>query len=152
MSFSLTRKTDYALVALSALAREKRDLGNPLSARTLSENFNLPLSLLMNVLKELHRAELIGSRRGVSGGYYLNLDPTDISIKQVIEAMEGPVNVTLCSEEHEDDCTTACQILSLCPISGPIQKFNDLFKDFLSNISLQTLLENKASINLPIGV
>lgn len=60
----MTRKTDYALVALATLAREHDGEGRALSARQLAEQHELPLPLLMNALKELHRAEVIASRRG----------------------------------------------------------------------------------------
>ena len=139
MSFSLTRKTDYALVALVRLAAEKDRDGGPLSARQLANEHGLPLHLLMNALKELHRAGILCSRRGVSGGYYLCKDPTQTSLRQVIEALEGPVCVTLCNDEN-DHASTTCQLVETCPISEPIRGFNGLLNGFLSSIKLRDLM------------
>lgn len=153
MSLTFTRKTDYALVALSALARERLGKGEPVSARFISERYGLPLQLLMNVLKDLHRADLVASRRGANGGYYLLRDASDINLKEVVECLEGPVNVTLCSddateEEDSDECVS-CQIVTRCPISNPMQKLNHLFCDFLSQITLQSLIESESAASFP---
>ncbi|MDJ0839942.1 MAG: Rrf2 family transcriptional regulator [Acidobacteriota bacterium] len=152
MSFSLTRKTDYALVALSALARQREGGGDPVSARHIAETNGLPLQLLMNVLKELHRADVVGSRRGVSGGYFLDMDPEDITLRRVLEILEGPVSVSLCASDHLDHDVTSCQMEPICPISEPIRKFNDLLNDFLANITLRQLIENKTPVSFPMGV
>ena len=152
MSFSLTRKTDYALVALSALALQRENGGDPLSARHLAEANGLPQQLLMNVLKELHRAGVIGSRRGVSGGYYLETSPQDITLCQVLEILEGPVSVSLCSGDHLENDAASCQMESTCPISEPIRKFNDLLNDFLAQITLRQLIDNETPVSFPIGV
>ena len=95
---SLTRKSDYALVALSylgqqhALAQE-----TPVSARRIADQFGLPLPLLMNILKALSHAGLVTSTRGPQGGYVLSQSPEEISILDVVNAIEGPVRVALCA-------------------------------------------------------
>ena len=150
MSFNLTRKSDYGLVALSFLARQKIAEGEPVSSRHLAELFGLPLQLLMNVLKDLHRADVISSRRGASGGYFLTRPPHEISLKQVIEAVEGPVGVTLCSEHGDEE--NPCTIQTQCPINGPMVKVNNLFSDFLEQISLVDLIENEEAVLPLLGV
>jgi len=147
MSFSLTRKTDYALVALSALAGKSED--DPASARLLAEENGLPQQLLMNVLKELHRAGLVGSRRGASGGYYLTRSVDEIKLLEVIEVMEGPVSVALCSG---DDDEAACQMISLCPISDPIRQFNGHLNAFLGSLSLGQLINGVTRAPMSMGV
>ncbi len=153
MSFTLNRKTDYALVALACLAKEKMGADEPLSARQIGEKYDLPLPLLMNALKDLQRADLVCSRRGAGGGYYLCRQPEEINLQEVIEAMEGPVSVTLCSDAviEEEDCVT-CQIVSLCPINDPMKKLNHMFLDFLRNITLKTLIAHEEMIDAPLGV
>lgn len=140
MSFNLTRKTDYALVALAKLAVDKvANKSNPLSARVLADEYHLPLPLLMNALKELHRAGVLDSKRGANGGYFLAKDPQDISLKTVIEALEGSINVTLCSEDSSVEQGT-CSLVHTCIISDPIRRFNHLLNGFLEQISLQDLI------------
>ena len=143
MSFSLTRKTDYALVALAALAEGAEDgKQRPMSAREIAERYHLPLPLLMNVLKDLHRAKLVCSRRGAGGGYILCRDPADVTMLQIIEANEGPVRVALCCDE--DDTTrepcVACRVISRCPILTPMQQFDDMVRGFLSQVTLKDLM------------
>ena len=153
MSFSLTRKTDYALVALATLVREKVEDGESLSARQIAEASDLPLPLLMNALKELHRASIICSRRGAGGGYYLCRPPEEISLKEVIEALEGPINITLCSGEAAEGEHELCRILSLCHISVPMQRFNELLNEFLSKVTLKSLLDQQpAALQHRLGV
>ena len=145
MSFGLTRKTDYALVALAALAREKQEGEETLSARYISEQYDLPLPLLMNALKELHRSEIISSRRGAGGGYFLDRNPEDISIQEIIEVMEGPVSMTLCTDHdvHEEDveCASSCLKAHSCPISEPMGRLNTMLGGFLSQITLKSLID-----------
>lgn len=141
MSFNLTRKTDYALVALAKLAQEKMNAGGePVSARTLADQYHLPLPLLMNALKELHRGGILDSRRGTHGGYYLTRDPEKISLREVIEALEGTVNVTLCSDENHQADQGVCNLVDTCIISEPIRRFNWMLNDFLDRISLKDLV------------
>jgi len=153
MSFGLTRKTDYALVALARLAEEPA--GEPLSARQIAEQFNLPTSLLMNVLKDLHRAEIIRSRRGAGGGYSLSHEPEQISLLRIIEAIEGPVQVALCCDDHEahadeddDEACVACSVMEKCPIVTPMQRFDELLQTFLQRVTLRDLITNEMTVSL----
>lgn len=153
MSFSLTRKTDYALVALARLAEEARGAQQPLSARQIAEEYGLPLPLLMNVLKDLHKAEIVCSRRGASGGYMLCChDPAEVSMLQIIEALEGTVKVALCCDDEEPHGATepcvACRVLAKCPNVTPMQKFNDLVRSFLSQVTLKDVLENPQQLRV----
>ena len=154
MSFGLNRKTDYSLVALAALGQEKLAGEGPLSARQISARHDLPLPLLMNALKELHRAGVICSRRGVGGGYYLDREPEEITLKDVIEALEGPVCVTLCSDDHpHDHAGNPCQLVCFCPISNPMKRFNGMLNDFLAKVTLQNLIASESVSALPtLGV
>lgn len=157
MSFSLTRKTDYALVALARLAEALPETGagtgakaggRPLSARQIAEQFNLPLPLLMNVLKDLHKAQIVCSRRGPSGGYMLCChDPSQITMLEIIEAMEGPVKVAMCCDDEstsggaaDSEPCLACRAIDKCPNVAPMQRFNDEVRRFLSSITLKDLL------------
>ena len=100
---SLTRKTDYALVALAGLAEMEASASAPVSASRLAQVYALPLPMLMNVLKLLHRADLVAAARGATGGYYLQRDPGRISVLEVIETIEGPVRLAPCCEGHHGE-------------------------------------------------
>ncbi|MCE9589942.1 MAG: Rrf2 family transcriptional regulator [Planctomycetes bacterium] len=142
----LTRKTDYALVALSYLAQQRQagQTGAPdeVSARKIADHFGMPLPLLMNILKELAQAKIIGSTRGSHGGYRLIVAPEAVSLLEVIEAMEGPVKFTECSEGLPI-LGQGCAMQECCTIRGPVRKLNQRIRGFLSEVTLADLAESK---------
>ena len=152
MSFSFTRKTDYALVALAMLAEADQGAGAPVSARQIAEEYDLPLPLLMNVMKDLNRAGLVESRRGAGGGYAL-LRPADrIKLAEVIQAIEGPVAVTACCDgKDDDDQCLGCRLTERCPITGSMQRFNDLVIRFLQRMTLAEMMRDDLSFTLHIA-
>ena len=83
----ITAKVDYAVRALVELAAAD----GPLKAEEIAERQHIPVRFLLNILGRLTLAGLTESRRGSEGGYRLALDPVDISIADVIRAVEGPL-------------------------------------------------------------
>lgn len=109
----LSRLTDYAVVALFHLWR---DAPQQKTAAQLAMETGLPEPTLVKILKQLARAGLVSSKRGSGGGYYLGKDKgRTVSVKQIIEAMEGPIALTTCIETP---VKTACAISSCCPVQG----------------------------------
>jgi Rrf2 family protein len=84
-----TAKADYAVRAAVELAA----LGGkgPVKAEHISEAQSIPLNFLENILAELRRAGIVESRRGAAGGYLLAKPPEDVSLADVIRAVEGPL-------------------------------------------------------------
>lgn len=146
---SLTRKTDYALVALSHLGSRRRDDARPVSAREIADRFELPPSLLMNILKELGNAGLLNSTRGSNGGYELAVDPAAVSLMDVVAAIEGPVRITTCCQTEPTDAThlsadvaEACSLEDRCPIREPIHRLHERIHRFLAQVTLADLLDD----------
>jgi Rrf2 family protein len=147
---SLTRKTDYALVALARLAQQKTQGGQPLSARCIADEYDLPRQLLMSLLKSLHRAGLVESTRGVRGGYDLARPSHRISVADVVEAIEGSARLTpCCADEEPGEACTMCSITERCPITGAIRELNGQIADYLRTVSLDTLLKMEHGGKLP---
>lgn len=146
--FSLTRKTDYALVALASLATLGSGQEQPRSARQIAQEYDLPLPLLMQVLKDLHRSGILGSVRGAGGGYYLALPPERISITDVIAAIEGQVWVTVCCREDEPVKCVPCSLIEKCPITAAMRRLNDRIIRFFSQITIRDLIENEVCVPL----
>jgi len=136
---SLTRKTDYALVALAAMA-QKADEQRPLSAARIAKEFGLPAQVLMKVLKNLQQSGLIASTRGAHGGYYLTQSPHDISLGAVIEATEGAVRLTPCCVEDETDACLACSTMPKCFIRDRMRQLNERLNDLFTQITLSDFL------------
>ena len=97
---SLSKKTDYALIALAYLGQVRGEHSphatsesDAVSARKIADKHSLPLPLLMNLLKDLVRARIVTSVRGATGGYRLAVDPADVSLLDVVQAIDGPVQM-----------------------------------------------------------
>ena len=92
----LSKKADYALLAMRHLAA--RGEKEALSARELAEEYGIPPELLAKVLQKLVRARLLASHQGIHGGYGLGRPAQSISVADVIQAVDGPLTVTACSD------------------------------------------------------
>lgn len=134
---SLTRKTDYALVAMSCLAERPEAV---LSAREIAEDFGVPLPLLMNILKKLTASGLLYSVRGPRGGYGLARPAADITLAELIFALEGPFKLAQCVTCAQDDTSAGddgvCRLEEHCPVQAPLQRVQDRLQDFLQRITL----------------
>ena len=84
-----TAKADYAVRAAVELAAV--GTGEPVKADQIAEAQSIPLNFLENILSELRRAGIVESRRGAAGGYLLARAPEEISLADVIRAVEGPL-------------------------------------------------------------
>ncbi len=85
----VSAKVDYALRALAELAASPP--GVPVKGERLASAQEIPLNFLENILLELRRSELVASRRGADGGYWLGRPAAEISIADVVRAVEGPI-------------------------------------------------------------
>jgi FeS assembly SUF system regulator len=128
----LSNLTDYAIVMLSAAARAG---GTSVSAAMLAEETGVPLPTAQKLMGRLAIAGLLTSSRGSGGGFRLTRAPSDISIADIIEAVEGPIAMTACVEEGRHDCAleTACKVR---PHWGAV---NMAVKGALGGVSLASL-------------
>lgn len=143
---SLTRKTDYALVALSYLTGRHAESAAPVSAKQIAQTFGLPLPLLMNILKELVRAKVLVSTRGIHGGYELATEPGRISLLEIVTAMEGPVRLSQCADGLPI-VGQGCNLSEDCPIQGPIRSLHRRINRFLEEVTLKDLWEDRIENN-----
>ncbi|MCW2277672.1 RrF2 family transcriptional regulator [Heliophilum fasciatum] len=90
----ITQESDYALRVIAYLS--KAEYGDIIEAQRIAETQAIPLRFLLKLLRKLHHADLLKSYRGSHGGFALNRLPGEISLKDVIEAIEGPIYVNPC--------------------------------------------------------
>src|SRR5438309_1008967 len=95
--FTFTKKTDYALLALSFLATEGR--GRVVGPREIARRYEIPAELLAKVMQTLSRSQLVVSIPGPTGGYRLDRQPESVSIGTIIEAVDGPLAIAQCWDE-----------------------------------------------------
>ena len=98
----LSHLADYAVVLMTAAAR--RSAGARLSATELSAETGVPLPTAQKLMGQLATAGLLSSARGAAGGFALARPATDISLADIVEAVEGPIALTMCSDSTNHDC------------------------------------------------
>jgi FeS assembly SUF system regulator len=128
----ISRLTDYGIVLLAHLAGE-RD-GTTHNARELAQRSNLPLPAVSKILKSLTHEGLLVSHRGAKGGYGLARDASEISVAEIIAALEGPIALT--------ECTLGpghCDQEISCMTQLPWQRVNRAIHDALARVSLAEL-------------
>jgi len=136
---ALTKKTEYALIALTCLARAD---SHWVSAREISVQYGIPLALLMNSLKTLAQRGLIRSVRGARGGYVLARPASEISVETIILAVEGPVCLTQCIAERDGVPRGKCEVRPACPVRGPVRSINAKLRSLLGQVKLAQLVED----------
>ncbi len=133
---TLTRKADYAMVAMTDLAHQDPAV---VSSSDMAGRLRIPLPVLQNIMTELARHGLVTSARGPSGGFRLSRPATGISVAQVIEAVEGPFRLTICCGPELGHKDADCDIEDVCPIRDPVRKVHTLLEQCLSGVTLSEL-------------
>ncbi len=136
---ALTKKTDYALIALSYLARRVESV---MSAREISNASRVPLPILTNILKTLAHAGMVISERGSAGGYSLAKPAECINLHELISAIEGPFHFVQCVSAGPDSHRTPCELESCCSIRQPAHRIHGRLKEFLESVTLAELVDD----------
>jgi len=114
----LSKKVEYALMAVKYIAA-KPD-GISVTAKEISEEYNISYELLSKVLQRLSKFNIIKSFQGIKGGYALSKSPKDISIIDIISAIEINYKITDCMNQNHS--STECEHLNNCCIRNPLLK------------------------------
>jgi FeS assembly SUF system regulator len=128
----ISKLTDYATVILAALAAEEPE--HVRTATALAEETRIAAPTVSKLLKQLQRAGLVASTRGLHGGYQLARPATQISAAAILDALEGPVTLTDCSAGHGN-----CGIEATCRVSQVWQRLNLAIRRSLYEVSLAQL-------------
>ena len=138
--FKVNKLTDYATVVLIDLARA----GAVRSTQRLAERTGIPLPTVAKLMKSLNRAGLVASTRGAGGGYTLGRSPAEISVADVIQAVEGPIALTACAETSDEHCG----IEMLCPVQGKWNRVNTAVRIALSEVKLADMVAEVAAFGM----
>jgi len=130
---SLSKKVDYALIALKHLARHG-GAGESTSAREIAEEYGIPLELMAKVLQRLVRSGLLASTQGTRGGYTLQRPPASISVADVVQAIDGPFTVTACAPDDH-----ACEQFEKCSIRDPLWRLRERLVQAMGTVSVAEL-------------
>ena len=128
----LSKKADYALMAMKHLAIHSD--ASSASAREIAEAYDIPLELMAKVLQRLAKSGLVRSLQGTRGGYRLGRATAQISVADIIQAIDGPLTVTACSTESEN-----CGQYSKCSVRDPLWKIKERILVALQTCSITEL-------------
>jgi Rrf2 family protein len=134
---ALTRKTGYALSAMTYLA--ELSPGQVASSRQIAGISGAPMSLLMNVMKELAAAGYVESIRGARGGYRLARSPKEINLADLVTAIEGPLRLAECVIDKAVEGECSRQEMAHCPIADPVHRVQRKLRDFLKKMTLSEI-------------
>lgn len=130
--FKLNRLTDYAVVVMSQMARRPERVW---TAPQIAQDTGVPLPTVAKLLNALAHGDLITSHRGAAGGYALDRPADDITVADIIQALEGPIALTACVEGSAHEC----DVESLCPMRGNWNRVNNAIRGALSAVTLSDM-------------
>lgn len=134
---TLSRKCKYALRALYCLTREYNR--GPVSAATIADREQIPRKFLEAILLQSRHAGLVDSRQGKSGGYYLALPPSSITIGSVIRAIDGPLAPLPCVSETAYRRCAECVDENRCETRFVMKQVRDVIAGVLDAVTLTDL-------------
>jgi FeS assembly SUF system regulator len=130
----LTHLADYAVVLMTAAAR--RTVGERLSATTLSEETGVPLPTAQKLMGQLGSAGLLVSHRGAGGGFSLSRPAIDISLADIVEAVEGPIAMSACADGKSE-----CALDAHCRVKPHLGMVGHAVRGALGAVSLMELAQ-----------
>jgi Rrf2 family protein len=128
----VSRKVDYALRAIIYLSLQKSDRSVP--AKEIASRRRIPRKFLEKIIQDLMRADLVKSQRGAHGGYTLTRMPEQVTFRDVIEAVEGPISLNTCVSERHD-----CSVLSSCNMQQIWQEGQRRMLEYFADTTLADL-------------
>ena len=132
--FRMSKISDYGLRLVLTLSQRHLD-GENYSARDLARITDLPRPVVSKALKMLAKEQILGSERGVNGGYRLLKGPEKISVGEVLRALEGPILIKGCLEADSD-----CANIEKCTVRFNWEKINRSIGNVLDSVSLANLM------------
>src|SRR3989475_7819363 len=126
-----TKRADYGLMAIHYIA--VHDEPGAVSAKRIEEEFAIPPELLAKILQRLAKCRLIVSQNGPKGGYVLTRHPSDISVGEVVRALEGPISIVSCLDHG------GCPQEPRCNPRRPRQKLPTGVSQLLDTLNLAEL-------------
>lgn len=127
----LTAKSEYGLLALIDLACEGES--GPVSAREIAERQGIPTKFLEQLFVALRRAGIVTARRGAKGGFVLGKEPAEITVLDIVEALEGPLAPTVCEGD------LACKKSPMCAAATVWGRATQALRDVLGSTTLAQL-------------
>ena len=134
----ITQESDYAMRIVLFLSR--LGVGTKIEAKAISEAEGVSLRFTLKILRKLTQKGIINSFRGVHGGYALGKNPQEITMKDVIEAVEGEIYINRCLNSREN-CNV--QRGNVCTVHKELARIQRRLLEDLSSVTFKKLMEEK---------
>jgi len=132
--FNLSKRADYALLALSHLAAtQAAEPMRLVNTKEIAEQYEIPVELLAKLLQTLAKNDIVASHPGPTGGYRLLRAPRAISVAEIVTVIDGPLAILPCSNGRGD----TCKQFSRCTMRDPMAEIERRVKDLLLEITLE---------------
>ena len=137
-----TTKTEYGLVCMLYMAKHSGE--TRFTIKELAERENYPLAYIEKILQALRQAKLVVAHHGNQGGYALARKPSEITLREIIEALEGGTFDVFCAHQVREDivCTHFC----LCGVKPVWRKTKQLLDQFYHSVTLEMLMKNEIEV------
>jgi Rrf2 family protein len=132
----IRRNTDYAIRAAIELAGRSGDAA--VSTKEIAESQDIPYQLACKLLQRLNKAGIVKSIMGPEGGFMLSKKPSRITVRQVVEAVQGPVRLNRCLFDKK-----LCPVSRSCTISPELGRLQRNINAFLEGLSLGQLSKKR---------
>jgi Rrf2 family protein len=126
----IRRNTDYALRAAVELAVRFGD--EPVSTKEIADRQGIPYQLACKLLQRLHKAGVVKSEMGPSGGFILCKNPSKITVRRLVEIIQGPIRLNNCK---------LCRMCGCCTISPELVRLQGKINKFLDGLTLKQLAD-----------
>lgn len=139
----LSKKTRYALLALTKLAREYGK--GTILIKEIAQSENIPQRFLESILLDLKNIGILGSKLGKAGGYYLRKPPVEINMAEIIRHFDGAIALVPCASEKYYEACEHCKDEDICTLRDVFKDIREQTYSKLKNTTLAHLIgqENK---------
>ncbi len=132
----LNRIVDYGILVMTEIARRNACV----STTELAATYGISATIVAKVLKKLARAKLVTSERGSRGGYRLAVPAADVTLRAVVNALEGPISLTFCSSGTSSG---RCRTRPFCVATDAMRRLNHLVNGAFEAVSLEDIVQAK---------
>lgn len=136
----ITLEADYAVRIVSVLCREK----DKMDAKTISNDACVTLRFALKILRKLVAADIVKSYKGTQGGYIINKDPAKLTLKDVLEAIEGTYYFSRCLSP---DCTCNRGADGICCYQKAFNEISEMVRNKLDTYTFAELIANSEEFN-----
>ena len=146
----ITQEADYALRMMCLLAKQAAAGVPTVGAAILAEGVAVPNRFGLKILQKLSQSGMVKTSRGATGGYSLNTDPATLTVRQVIEAIDGPIEINRClSDAHQclnnpnKDC---------CRLHHVFEELNRHITERLDRLTVATVVDERVGLEDLLGI